>query len=272
MTLTAVIMQFLAPPLVFIWLALLGLILRGSYYGRRCMFVGILLLWISSIPAVGVFLSRPLLATNTDWKISDLDGARAIVVTTGGYFPAEKRFIPEGNSLRRGDYGAWLHQQTGLPLLITGGSTFHPQAPAESVVLREQLGLEEESVMVEKESLNSYEHAVNLERGFREKDWDRKIVLVSSAMHMRRLSATFRAKGFEVFAVSVNDRVTWARDHMDSWKSFIPSSTGLEIFSRAFYSYAGILSYLAQVRFDLSDLFHDGPNYLAPPGPWLSLD
>ena len=69
-----------------------------------------------------------------------------------------------------------------------------------------------------------------------------------------------------------SDRVTWSRDHMDSSKSLIPSSTGLEIFSRTFYSYAGILSYLARGRFDLSDLFHDGPNYLAPPGPWLSLN
>ena len=74
------------------------------------MLLGVLLLWISSIPAVGIFLSRPLLATDTDWDIADLDGARAIVVAMAGYFPTEKRFFPGGQSLSRGDYGAWLQR------------------------------------------------------------------------------------------------------------------------------------------------------------------
>ncbi|MFL2750839.1 MAG: hypothetical protein ACJ0DI_15585 [bacterium] len=54
MTLTAIIMQFLAPPLVFIWLSVLGLLFSFRRFGRDCMVLGMLLLFLSSIPGIGV--------------------------------------------------------------------------------------------------------------------------------------------------------------------------------------------------------------------------
>ena len=42
--------------------------------------------------------------------------------------------------------------------------------------------------------MNSYEHAVYLGQDFSKRGWGKKIVLVSSAMHMMRLSASFRAR------------------------------------------------------------------------------
>ena len=272
MTLTAIIMQFLAPPLVFIWLSMLGLLFSFKRFGRGCMVLGMLLLFLSSIPGIGLFISMPLLETNTNWSVEELKGADAIVVPTGGYFLDEIRFVSAEHSIRRGDYGVWLQQQTGLPLIFTGGRTYHPQAPAESEVLRRILNLSPEKVWTETKSMNSYEHAVYLEQDFSKRGWDKKIVLVSSAMHMMRLSASFRARGFEVIPVSVHDHVTDFKHDADFWEYVFPSWEGLKIFRRAFYSYAGTFSYLVRGRISVSDLFHSGPSYLAAPSSWLGRD
>ena len=103
-----------------------------------------MLLFFSSIPGLGIFISMPLLENDSKWSLEDLKEASAIVVPTGGYFPDEIRFVSGESSIRRGDYGLWLHKQTGLPLVFTGGRTYHPEAPAESEVLREFLNLNPE--------------------------------------------------------------------------------------------------------------------------------
>jgi len=269
MTLTAFIMQFLAPPLGFIWLSVLGLLFSFRRFGRGCMILGLMLLFLFSIPGLGMLVTMPLLETNTEWSVDDLKDAEAIVVPTGGYFPDEIRFVSGEHSIRRGDYGLWLHQQTGLPLVLTGGRTYHPEAPAESEVLREFLNLNPESVWAEKKSMNSFEHAVNLEKGFSERGWAKRIVLVSSAMHMVRLSAGFRARGFEVIQVSIHDHIAEFKQEAGFWEHVFPSWQGLAITRRAFYSYAGILTYLVRGRIRISDVFHSGPSYLAPPSFWL---
>ena len=120
--------------------------------------------------------------------------------------------------------------------------------------------------------MNSYEHAMYLEQDFSKRGWDKKIVLVSSAMHMMRLSASFRARGFEVSPVSVHDHATDFRQDADFWEYVFPSWEGIEIFRRAFYSYAGTFSYLVRGRISVSDLFHSGPSYFAAPSSWLGRD
>ena len=78
------------------------------------MILGMLLLFLSSIPGIGLFFSMPFLETNSNWSVEELKDADAIVVPTGGYFPDEIRFVAAEHSIRRGDYGVWLQQQTGL--------------------------------------------------------------------------------------------------------------------------------------------------------------
>ncbi|MCH2296950.1 MAG: hypothetical protein MK441_03460, partial [SAR324 cluster bacterium] len=58
----------------------------------------------------------------------------------------------------------------------------------------------------------------------------------------------------------------------DFWNYVFPSWEGIEIFRRAFYSYAGTFSYLVRGRISVSDLFHSDPSYLAAPSSWLGRD
>ena len=136
-------------------------------------------------------------------------------------------------------------------------------------MLREFLNLNPELVWTEKKSMNSFEHAVYLEKGFSERGWAKRIVLVSSAMHMVRLSSGFRARGFEVIQVSIHDHIAEFKQEAGFWEHVFPSWQGLAITHRAFYSYAGILSYLVRGRIGISDVFHSGSSYLAPPSFWL---
>ena len=64
------------------------------------MILGMLLLFLSSVPGIGLFISMPLLETNTNWSVEELKGADAIVVPTGGYFLDEIRFVSGEHSIR----------------------------------------------------------------------------------------------------------------------------------------------------------------------------
>ncbi len=269
MTQTQIIMEFLSPPMLFIVLAVAGVLFNRMKFGRMCLGLGLALLLASFIPGIGVVLSLPLLATHDEWTAKDFQDARVIVVPSGGYYPDDVRFRPGENSFERADLGLMLQKQTGLPLLLTGGRTFHPDAPSEANVLRENLGLDAGSVILEEESLNSNEHTLNLERLFAERGLGNRIVLVTSAMHMTRVAAAFRARGFKVIPLSANDLVTDFMHQAHPLQYVVPSWRGIKIFRQAFYSYAGILSYWVRGYLGFTDLIPDGPSCIAPPNQWI---
>ena len=93
--------------------------------------------------------------------------------------------------------------------------------------------------------------------------WKKKIILVSSGMHILRLSSVFRSFDFEVISISVNDQVLNFIKEQKFWAKILPSNQGLEIFKRAFYTYSGIFYYLIKKRISFKDLINHEHNFLA---------
>lgn len=262
MGLTGLVMNFLTPPLPFIALIVVGVACTQRRFGKIAIYTGLALLIACFIPAVGILASLPLIPHKTSWPSEAFTKADAIVVPTAGYFSDDVKFWPVQTSLKRANLGIKLQQETQLPLVLTGGIT-HQGGPAEADVLHAHLNVAHTPILIERKSTNSYEHATNLSTMFEHRDVH-TIVLVTSAMHMARAAACFRALGFDVIPFSVNDRVTNFIHHASVIDYILPSWEGIIIFRRMFYSYAGILSYVARGWIRISDVWSSHESYLAP--------
>ena len=80
-------------------------------------------------------------------------------------------------------------------VLVSGGSPFGDRSEAEQ--MRDLLGImgvPSNAVILEPTSRNTHENAVNSSRLLQDRGWS-DILLVTSAFHMRRAEALFRAQG-----------------------------------------------------------------------------
>jgi uncharacterized SAM-binding protein YcdF (DUF218 family) len=196
-----VLAAIVLPPLGPLLVLVVGALVLGRWprIGRGLVWTGV---------AALLLLSTGLVARGLLWavdvspvlRLEDARSAQAIVILGGGV-----RDAPEygGNtvarlSLDRVRYGARVARQTGLPVLVTGG-TFWGDGLAEGVVMREVLEREFGVPVkwVESRSRNTHQNAVRSAAILKGEEVKR-VVLVAHGFDMRRAIAEFEAAGLEV--------------------------------------------------------------------------
>jgi uncharacterized SAM-binding protein YcdF (DUF218 family) len=199
---TKVIAGLLLPPTGPLLLAILGLVMARLWrrFGLTLAAVGVGALWLLATPMVSERLLR-LVESASPAEIAALRNAQAIVVLGGGtYFDA-----PEygGDSvgtftLERLRWGARLHRETGLPVLVTGGMPLG-NASSEASQMKDALARDFQVPVrwVEERAKTTLESAL-LVRELLARDGIERIALVTHASHMGRAHRAFMHAGFEV--------------------------------------------------------------------------
>lgn len=237
--LTNLVAAFLLPPLN-------GLVLTGVGWlmwafrprlARALVAFGLLLLVILALPIVGNAMMRTLEGDPLDQKA--LRQAQAIVVLGAGRY----RDAPEyggdtvsSPTLIRIRYGAKLHRQTGLPILVSGGKP-DGGSISEAEAMRRAL-VEEFRVpvrWVEGDSNNTRENA-RLSAAILNDEGIRHVLLVTHADHMRRAERAFAEAGLSVTAAPT----LFTRSAM-TLLDFVPQGYGKA--RTALHEWIGILWY-----------------------------
>ncbi|MCC9078716.1 YdcF family protein [Litorilinea aerophila] len=199
------------------------------------------------------------LASSLEWQYlpeGEIPEAEVIVILGGATRPHEDpRPLTEVNE--GGDrllYGAWLYHQGKAPaVLVSGGyiewlgsTTPEAQSMRESLLL---LGVPDEAIWLEAESRNTYENGLRVQ-AMLEPMGIRRIILVTSAMHMPRSVLIFRKLGFEVIPAPTDFMVTQAEmaylrrgDWQVQLLNLVPAADNLELSTRVLKEYIGILVY-----------------------------
>ncbi|MBC7779369.1 MAG: YdcF family protein [Proteobacteria bacterium] len=128
---------------------------------------------------------------------------QAIVILGGGL----SREAPEyggdtvnAATLERLRYGAWLHRQTGLPMLVSGGKPMNTRlSEAETMRVSLETDFRARPRWVEGDSLNTRENAERA-RAVLARESIESVYLVTHAWHMPRARRAFERAGFEVIA------------------------------------------------------------------------
>jgi uncharacterized SAM-binding protein YcdF (DUF218 family) len=245
-----ILQRLILPPANILLLLLFGFLLIRSHrnLGRLFITAGFLLLYGLSISPVSSALIAPLERGYSPVNVK-LVKADVIVVLGGGSIDRSWLGLPpepgEG-SLQRVVAAVKLYRVLHIPVLLTGG-TGDPAQPhlsdADAMARAAMdLGVPEKDIIIENKSRNTLESA----RAVKDMLKGNRILLVTSAYHMKRSVALFKKQGFEVVPAPAGFR---SERRPLAYFSFIPyagnlSSSSLalaEYLSSSWYSITGDL-------------------------------
>ncbi|WP_248663201.1 YdcF family protein [Fuchsiella alkaliacetigena] len=176
-------------------------------------------------------------------KELNLGPESSIVILGGGMRSGTKSGFEVGDrTLKRLQAGWELHQQTGADLVLSGGPFNEEAAISEAEVMEELLltwGAEPEQIITEVESQNTWENAVNTSSLLAETDYE-QLVLVTSAVHMRRATYSF-AEHWEEELLSVP--VDYRLSSESKLRRFIPNLESLDNSLSSVHEWVGGLWY-----------------------------
>lgn len=246
---------FFYPLGVVCWLLVVALILwwKKSRFVPIPVATALLVLLLSSNTWVANSLVQSL-----EWQQipkGALPTADAIVVLGG----ATKSKFPPRPSVdlsEAGDrvlYGAQLYREGKAPLIIASGGRidWRGGGPAESADMAEilkTLGVPDAAILQDPTSLNTYQNAVNV-RQILKKQGIRRIILVTSAMHMPRSLRIFQRLGIDTIPAPTDFLLTQqelAEPNISiqaSLLNIVPDAERLGMTTRAIKEYVGTIIY-----------------------------
>ncbi len=198
----------------------LALLLRRRPRGRRwaCLMAasGILLLWIAAMPWTAGWLMRSLESPYPPRPAAECGGAidvDAIVVLGGAVSPqlgGDARARLHRGSDRIREAALLYHAGCAPQLLVSaGGGVQAPAIRSEADAIRAlllELGVPEAATIIEDQSRSTAENA-RYSAALLDKDGKApRILLVTSAWHLRRATPLFRNAGFDVVPVGSDYR------------------------------------------------------------------
>ncbi len=223
----AVVKALVLPPTGPLLVALAGIALLGRHPrgGRVLAAAGVTLLLALSMPVVSGALTQ-WVSVAPALVPEQAKAAQALVILGGG---TRRDAVEFGGdtlgrlTLERVRYGARVARQTGLPVLVTGGSVLggEPEAKLMREALEHEFGVPVR--WAEARSRTTHENAVFSAEVLREAAIER-VVLVAHGMDMRRAMAEFTQQGIGVIPAPT----VIAGDGPAVPLDFLPSMGGLQ--------------------------------------------
>lgn len=205
--------------------------------------VAIAWLWTWSLPLASFWVRGQIEAAAGERSVEALPSAPAMVVlggAVGGRRPPWRLYPDLNSGADRMWHAARLYRAGKAPLVVLSGGTVHVEEGAEAEAMREflvDLGVPATAMLLEGSSTTTTENAADtarllLPRGVR------RILLVTSALHMRRARGLFERAGFEVVPAPTDIEV--ARRPFE-WRDLVPDAEALDGSARAMKEVVGRL-------------------------------
>lgn len=238
---SAIASTLLLPPVSPLLLSLAGLLLRRHWprLGRGLAVAGLLILLVLSTRAGALLLVRPLEARYPALIEPVAGDAQAIVVLGSGRLDLAPEYggrdDPKAIGMKRLQYGAYLHRQTGLPVLVTGGNPDGSPESEAAVMARSMerdLGIK---VRWQEQHSNTTAENATLSAAMLKADGVQRILLVTDALHMGRAARAFALTGLQVRAAPTVFFSTARPRPTD----YFPNASNLDLSSYALREWAG---------------------------------
>ncbi len=243
------ILPLILLPLGFSLLCLLaGLLLRK----RFIVLLGVLVLLVFSTPLVSDFLIRWVEVGSGRVPVGRVEKADAIVVLSGMIVTVDGAPLGEwGDAADRFDGGIELFKAGKAPLLLftRGQVPWQPDAVPEGELLAKRarlLGVPQSAIRLTGKVGNTADEAIAARAvlGRARNGVPKRILLVTSAFHLRRAIFMFERAGFEVVPFPVDYQVS--KQSGVTVLQFLPNAEALATSERALHEVIGLLFYRAK--------------------------
>ena len=240
---------FALPSNLLISIGLVGLVLLCTRFRRLASWLvvtSVVLLALAGFSPLGNILMLPLEQRFPAWDASR-GPPNGIVVLGGAISPdvsMARGVVALDEAAERITVTAELARRyPSARIIFSGGtSSLSPDAPAEAPVAvkeLEALGIAHQRITAEEQSRNTIENAV-FSRLLADPKPGERWLLVTSAFHMPRAIAAFRAASFPVEACPVDWRT---RGPLDAMQPFTLFAAGLTMTDTAVHEWVGLVAY-----------------------------
>jgi uncharacterized SAM-binding protein YcdF (DUF218 family) len=239
----ALLLTLAMPPTGFVVLIVIGLLMRGGWHriGRRLTWASLIVLILFGMPVVSYSM---LLALESGLPMTPPADhpPQAIVVLGAEVIRAHGEQLgirPGLLTLDRLRTAAALHRRTGLPILVTGGTT-QPDTPPVALVMKQSLtdDFQTPPRWVEEKSADTWENA-RFSADILRAEGISSVYVVTHSWHMRRAVLAFQGTGLTVtaFPTSLDDPL--GADLYD----FLPRASGWQTGYFAIHEWIGYAWY-----------------------------
>jgi Uncharacterized conserved protein, COG1434 len=227
------IAYFILPPgLLVIAFAVLGILTKRKL-AKFIAFSFALFVYLLSIEPIKDVLYKPL---EEAYPVPSKPEGDARVILGGGSYSTG---ILKEDSTKRLLMGFVLHKQTNLPIILSGGASIGALPEAEVMKgLLLTLGVDKGKIYTDVNSKDTEENAQEVKK-LCERLGCKKIILVTSAYHMRRAVLSFQRAGFEVVPYPTD----FKRDMRYNLYSLLPKMGVFADSYKALREYLGLVWY-----------------------------
>lgn len=241
------LLYFLSTPITWVFLTLVfGLVLKNRSRGKKLLWTSLILLYLFS----NQFLYNQI---NGLWEppMTDLNSIEAkypVGVVLGGFsvMAPKSHQVNFSESADRFTVGLELyHQKKIKKIFFCGGhgNIFNKTDPEGkySADLAVRMNIPARNILVESDSKNTRQNAVNCKRVLDSLNIKEPILLITSSSHMPRSVACFKKVGIEVIPVCVDGKVgehKWLFDYL-----FLPDAYILLSWNQVFHEAIGSVVY-----------------------------
>lgn len=243
------LMKFVTWLLSPLMLGLAG-VLAGGYWvwrdqtrrGLWTLAASLVWLWIWSSPWFLILFGGALERGFPPAKVESLPRADAIVVLGGGIAPptACTRYAELSSGADRGWHAARCYHAGKAPVILFSGVA---EGPGMKQFLMD-LGVPSAKIVLETESKNTFENGVFVKEKLKSLK-AKRVLLVTSAWHMRRSAMTFRKMGVEVIPAGADYEALTARGSLTPkmLAYYLPSADCLNKSSAVLKEHIGYWAY-----------------------------
>ena len=241
------ILQFLISPLSWVFIILLwGILSKNQKRKKKLLGTSLLIFYFFSNAFIvdEVFRSYE----ERDLKYSEITETYDVAIVLGGFVTDDPTQELEGfhSSSDRLFHAVKLYQ-TGVAkkiMVVSGSGVITNQEEKEAIVIENYLlkiGIPKADLIIESESKNTHENAVNTAKILNEKYIDGKYLLVTSGFHMPRAKRCFEKAGLTITPFSVDQQAGERKfliDHL-----FIPDTYALLKWEILLHEWTGFVVY-----------------------------
>jgi uncharacterized SAM-binding protein YcdF (DUF218 family) len=236
----------LGTSLLLIAIALIGLLLGRSRLASSAIVLAATWLGLWSLPVVSDQLRLSLESRYPQVSAEQLPSADVIILLGGGMqaTPPDWPYPGLGSSADRVWHAARLYHAGKAPVILVSGGVmgWEGQRRSGAHAMREflvDLGVPTEAVLIEDRSRSTRENAVFSLEILRQQRFETAL-LVTSALHMHRSIASFRALGLNPVPAATDFEVMPEPNHIKRW---LPDAEALHDSTRALHEYIGLVTY-----------------------------
>lgn len=242
------VIRFLLDPFNVLWMLAIGMALAIWFKKltilKWLITLSLIIFFVTATPIIPVWFVNTLEDDFEPLNVTELvdQNADYHILVLGGGHGYDDRLPPNallsGNALGRLAEGIRLHRQLPNSKLVLSGSTSTPGRISQAELLMQTallLGVDREDILIQAEPSNTCLEA----RVYSEKFGTvHPLILVTSAMHMRRAIYLFHANGIDPIPSATNYRL---KGSFNKVRLELPSMDTLRLMNSVFLTYAAMI-------------------------------